>query len=147
MQSACYIMHGLSLSQRSFTPCCASPPTAPRRQADTDTHARTHPAPCVSSHILYSSTLTHAECTISNRHQMSERERQRGRPRVGGVGRLKVKDKERGNFDTKGYIHAEIMRLQVWVNSYMYLMCLRFFRTGCRQAVQRKLQHSVMFIV
>lgn len=42
MQCARYIMHGLSLSQRSFTPCCASPPTAPRRQADVHTHT-----PCV----------------------------------------------------------------------------------------------------
>ena len=58
MQSACYIMHGLSLSQRSFTPCCASPPTAP--------HTHTHPVPCVDSHILYSSTLTHVECVLSN---------------------------------------------------------------------------------
>lgn len=36
MQSACYIMRGLSLSQCSFTPCRASPPTVPH------TYTRTH---------------------------------------------------------------------------------------------------------
>lgn len=32
----------------------------------THTHTHIHPAPCVNSHILYSSTLTRVECMLSN---------------------------------------------------------------------------------
>ena len=38
MQSACYIMHGLSLSQHSFTPCQASPPTLTQLHSALDAH-------------------------------------------------------------------------------------------------------------
>lgn len=43
--------------------------------------------------------------------QMSERERQRGKPRVGGEGGLKVKETERENLESEAYIHAETMHL------------------------------------
>lgn len=136
MQSACYIMHGLSLSQRSFTPCCASPPTAPRRQADT--HIYTHPTSCVSSHILYSSTLTLSP-TLSvcsqTATQMSERERQRGRLRVGGVGRLKVKYKERENYRLKC---AFMPRLRICMIARIYVHAILvsvIFSTACQYKI------------
>lgn len=34
-------------------------------QYHTDSHTHTHHAPCVDSHILYSSALTHVECVLS----------------------------------------------------------------------------------
>lgn len=78
MQSACYIMHGLSLSQRSFTPCCASPPTAPRRQADT--HTLTHTLHLVLT-VIYSTLALPPTLSVCSQTatQMSERERRRGR--------------------------------------------------------------------
>lgn len=93
MQSACYIMHGLSLSQHSFMPCCAFPPTAPHRQADAHTHLHLVLTDIYST-LALSPTLSVCSQTAC---QMSERERHRGRPRVGGVGRLKVKETEREN--------------------------------------------------
>lgn len=98
MQSACYIMHGLSLSQRSFTPCCASPPTAPRRQADTHTHTLHLVLTVIYSTLALPPTLSVCSQTAT---QMSERERRRGRHRVGGVRRLKVKGTKRENLQNE----------------------------------------------
>lgn len=53
---------------------------------------------------------------------MSERERQRGRPRVGGLGRLKVKEtRERENLKSEEYIHAETMHLHDSMNKCVFL--------------------------
>jgi len=121
-------MHGLSLSQRSVTPCCASPPTAPHRQADTHTYAHTlHLVIAVIySTLALSPTLSVCSQTAT---QMSERERQGGRPGVGGVWRLKLKDKDRENSESEVYIHAETVHLHdytVWTYVCALLIYLGF---------------------
>lgn len=64
-------------------------------------HTHTHRAPCVDSHILYSSTLTHVECVLSNsRARWVRGKDKRGRRRVGGVVGLKVKETQRENLDS-----------------------------------------------
>lgn len=97
-------------------PCCASPPTATHRQ----TH--THPAPCVDSHILYSSTLTHVECVLSNSQpDECEGKTESGCGGGGGWGGLKVKEAERENLESEVYIHAENTHLHDYMDLCIYV--------------------------
>lgn len=84
----------------------------------TQTGRRTHIGTLTDIHstLALSPTLSVCSQTAS---QMSERERQRGRPRVGGVGRLKVKETERENLKSEECIHAQTMHLHYYMNMCM----------------------------
>lgn len=85
--------------------------------SNAQTSRHTHPAPRVSSHILYSIALSPTLSVCSQpATQMSERERRQGRPGVGGVGRLKVKDKERETYKSEVHFGAETSHLHDCTN-------------------------------
>lgn len=91
-----------------------------QHHTDRQTHTHTHPAPCVDSHILYSST--HVECVLSNSQPdewegKTERKTESGW--WGGVGGLKVKETERENLESWVYIHAATTHLLDYMNMYI----------------------------
>lgn len=75
MQSGRYIMRGLSLSQRSFTPCCASPPTAARTRVRARPHAHARGALHLVLTVIYSTPAPSPTSSVrSQTRQPDERE-------------------------------------------------------------------------
>lgn len=101
-------------------------------------HTRTHTLHLVLT-VIYSTLAlspTLSVCSHIASH-MSERERHRGRPRVGGLEGLKVKETERENLESEGYIHVKTTFTWLYASIHVGHECV-FFRAVCYMSALRK---------